>query len=467
MKSRITTKLFVAIFGTSLFAAMALAVSAHIGFTRGFLGYLNEQGVVRMESILPKLTDAYRDHGNWDFLRDDARVWFYLLRPPGPPDALASERVVIPPDIPEPDLTGIFLRVTLLDTQGQYVTGQPNLEPDSIRRPVIVDGALVGYLALVPFERASGAANMLFQQRQLHATLIIFGVTALVAALVAFLLARTLLKPVKRIAHATGRLAAGEYTTRVKVASHDEIGRLAEDFNRLALALEKNEQMRRGFMADVSHELRTPLSVLRGELEALEDGIRPITSESVKSLQGEVGVLSKLVEDLYDLSLSDVGALSYRLVEVDVLEVLRTSIASVRDRFEQRYLRIALDLPSTPLLISGDESRLRQLFSNLLENTLRYADAGASVRIAGAGNAVHARIVIEDSGPGVADDVLPKLFDRFYRTESSRNRARGGAGLGLAICRNIVEAHAGTIEASASPLGGLRIAVDLPLVVQT
>lgn len=464
MKSRITTKLFVAIFGTSLIAAMALAVSAHIGFTRGFLGYLNEQGVARMESILPKLTDSYREHGNWDYLRRDARAWFHILRPPTPSEALEPDRVIIPRDIPEPDLTGIFLRVSLLDTDGSYVTGQPNLELDAIRRPVIVDGKVVGYLALVPFESASGDANMQFQQRQFQVRQLIFGVTALLSALVAFLLARTLLKPVKRIAHATGRLAAGEYSTRVQVASRDEIGRLAEDFNRLALALEKNEQMRRGFMADVSHELRTPLSVLRGELEALEDGVRPLTRESVKSLQSEVGVLSKLVDDLYDLSLSDVGALSYRLVDVDAIDILRTSFASVRDRFEQRHLRVALDVASSPIIVSGDESRLRQLFGNLLENTLRYADAGASVRIAAnvAGNL--ATITVEDSGPGVSADVLPKLFDRFYRTESSRNRASGGAGLGLAICRNIVEAHGGTIEASASPLGGLRISVGLPAV---
>ena len=265
------------------------------------------------------------------------------------------------------------------------------------------------------------------------------------------------------IAASTRRLANGDYGSRVDVATRDEIGRLGEDFNRLALTLERNEQLRRAFIADVSHELRTPLSLLRAELEAIEDGVRPLTQSSVKSLQGEVATLSKLVADLYDLSLADVGALAYRMVAVDLVDVLDLAAAAYRGRLQTRG--IVLDGPASqrPIMISADESRLRQLFANLLENCQRYVDENGRVCITVSVDGALATVDIDDSGPGVPQDFRHQLFDRFFRMEASRNRASGGAGLGLAICRNIVEAHRGRIEAQAAPLGGLRIRVELPL----
>jgi len=275
-------------------------------------------------------------------------------------------------------------------------------------------------------------------------------------------LARTLLAPVRRVAEATHQLAAGRYETRVNVASHDEVGQLAADFNHLAQTLQRNESVRRDFMADVSHELRTPLAVLRGELEAIEDGVRAATPEALHSLQGEVATLSQLVDDLYELSLSDAGALAYRLHELDFRALLTSTVDSMRMRFVQRDLRIELQLPSRALPVNADEARLQQLFHNLLENSLRYTDCGGQLRIGVLETADWLQIDFQDSAPGVAAETLPRLFERFFRSEGSRNRATGGAGLGLAICRNIAEAHGGTIEALASPLGGLWIAVRLP-----
>src|SRR6185437_2421459 len=178
--------------------------------------------------------------------------------------------------------------------------------------PIIVDDRVVGWIARVPERRISTAADLTFQQQQLRASWIIAGLALAVAALVALVLARAFLQPLKRVADATHRLAAGNYATRVAVRSADELGRLAEDFNRLAQALERNEALRRRFMADVSHELRTPLAVLSGELEALEDGVRPLTPEALASLRGEVGALGKLVDDLNQLALAEVGAVAYR-----------------------------------------------------------------------------------------------------------------------------------------------------------
>jgi len=280
------------------------------------------------------------------------------------------------------------------------------------------------------------------------------------AAVVAMVLARAFLLPVKRLAEATHRLAAGAYDTRVAVRSGDEIGGLGEDFNRLAHALERNEQLRRRFIADVSHELRTPLAIARGEIEAIEDGVRPLSRESLASLKHEVGALGKLVEDLYQLALADVGALAYRKERIDVAEVAREAVDAYGERLRERGLKVDAEL--APANVFGDGDRLGQAFRNLLENSLRYTDPGGRLRIGVKRDAGRVAVEFEDSAPGVAAQAMPHLFERFFRVEGSRNRVHGGAGLGLAIVRSIVEAHGGEIVARASQLGGLSVMIALP-----
>jgi two-component system sensor histidine kinase BaeS len=473
IRTSVTAKMFVAIFATSLLVALAMGVAARISFSQGFLGYVNEQGRARMEAVLPDLVEAYREHGNnWNFLRNNPRAWFSLIRPPRPdsdPDKPGIQHddrdQRVPTDV---ELTGLNLRVAVLDDQRQLVIGYPQISPTAETRPIVVDGHTVGWLAMAPFQEVTVAADVRFQRQQLHANLIIGGLAGLLAAAVAFGLARAFLAPVRRIAGATRRLAGGNYSARVTVSSSDEIGALAGDFNQLAITLEKNEQMRRAFMADVSHELRTPLSVLQGEMEALEDGVRPLTTDAIKSLQAEARHLNKLISDLYDLSLSDAGALTYRKVEVDVAEVLHGSLDLFRERFASRGLRLVEALSASEMLVLADESRLRQLFINLLENSLRYTqaqdDGSGQLLVSIRREAGNARIDFEDSAPGVEPELLPRLFERFYRVEASRNRAHGGAGLGLAICRNIVEAHGGRLSAAASRFGGVHMTVSLPLL---
>jgi two-component system sensor histidine kinase BaeS len=468
MKPGITSKLFFAILVSCIVVAVAMATAVRYSFNQGFLGYLNEQEVQRVESLRPVLANAYQEHGSWDFLRDKPRLWFSLIRPPGmpvPDDGGAGGRR--PPAPPESDLTGLNLRVSLLDEQKRLVIGNPRLTPASSMQSIEVGGKTVGWVALVPFQQVSTGAAMRFQEQQLKASWLIGAIVILLTAVVAFLLARMFLAPVKRIAASTHKLATGDYATRVPVASNDELGSLAEDFNQLALTLGKNEQLRRAFMADVSHELRTPLAVLKGELEAIEDGIRPMSLATVQSLQAEVATLGKLVNDLYELSLSDVGALTYRKTQVDVYEVLRLTLSAFQERFVEKSISPELRVQeSESAMCHADPDRLRQLFNNVLENALRYTDAGGKLVVSGLQDGRTLRVDFHDTKPGVPEDMLPRLFDRFYRVESSRNRATGGAGLGLAISRNIVEAHQGTITAQASPLGGLWVSVTIPLALR-
>ncbi|HET8596318.1 MAG TPA: ATP-binding protein [Castellaniella sp.] len=454
MRSSITFKLFLAILATCIVVALAMGVAVRVSFDSGFDDYVQEREHQRLGTLARLLATDYAESGErWGFLADRRDRWWRNLR--------LSRREL-------PDERGRGeppLRVTLVDAQGAWLAGPPVPPESGARRtPIEVDGQTVGWLVTPPFvpRIVNDDVDQQFQSRQLRATWVIVGLSVLLAALVSLLLARILLVPVRRLAQATHRLAGGDYRTRVRLGAPDELGRLARDFNRLARNLERHEQWRRELMADVSHELRTPLSVLRGEIEALQDGLRPLDQGALASLAHEIGQLSQLIDDLYELSLADAGALNYRMDTVDLGGVVAQAAGVVRERFERHGL--ALDVRTAPgLVLQGDARRLSQLMGNLLENSLRYTDSPGRVRVRAGRGADHLWLEIADTAPGVAAEHLPRLFERLYRAEASRSRLHGGAGLGLAICRHIVQAHGGTIEASAADLGGLAIRIRWPL----
>ncbi len=458
MKFGITAKLFCAILAACAVVLLINGVATRIAFERGFMGYLNEQGTGRMEHLLPRFQAEYAQHGSWEFVRGRSDVWFTLMRP--------SE--IEPGDIslrapPVSDQSGAVFRFALLDARGQQVIGNPNIDEGAIRRAIVVRGRTVGWMAMVPFQRVLETNERRFVEQQQRRWWAIGAVSVLVAATLAWLLTRALLRRLRGLAAATHRLSAGDYTTRLSPGGDDEIGRLAQDFNRMADVLESTEQNRRAFMADISHELRTQLAVLRAELEAVQDGIRPMTPATLAPLQGEVRQLGKLIDDLHDLALTQSGALAYRRSAMNVGAVLRATLDGMRGRFADAGLTLKTQDDPRPLTVLGDERRLQQLFANLLENALRYTDAGGVVSVQAQALDGRVRIVIDDSAPGVDPDKRARLFERFYRVEGSRNRASGGSGLGLAICHNIVLAHDGTIGTDVSALGGLCIVLTLPL----
>jgi two-component system sensor histidine kinase BaeS len=462
MKLSLAARLFAAVLSAAVVVAVAMGVAAHVNLNRDFLGYLNEQAVSRLELAVPSVTAGYRQQGSWDFLRQRPDLWFRLLRP-----APEDDRVPLmerPPATASPaELTGASRRFTLLDAERLRIVGFERPAADAVERGIVVDGLTVGWLVLTPFESASSGAEKRFADAQARSGWVVGGAAVLLAAAVAFWASRRLLRPVRQVADATHKLAAGDYAARVPERdADDEIGRLAHDFNQLALTLQRNEAMRREFMADVSHELRTPLGVLHGELEALEDGVRKLDAQALRSLQGEVATLHKLVDDLYELSLADVGALSYRKAALDLREIIDDTAGAFGERLRSSGLALELDLPGEPLPAFGDARRLRQLFANLFENSCRYTDAGGALRLQARREGRQMLIDLHDSAPGVRADHLPRLFERFFRAEASRSRRSGGAGLGLSICERIVQAHEGRIEARPSPLGGLWLRVELP-----
>ncbi|HAT1612881.1 TPA: two-component system sensor histidine kinase BaeS [Raoultella planticola] len=490
----ITGKLFLAILATCIVLLISMHWAVRISFERGFIDYIKRGNEQRLTMLGDALSEQYALHGNWKFLRNNDRFIFQLLksfdrdnddrfpggrktnsggRPDGhldigPPGAEGPPPEGPPPDGPRgpgPDMPPHGWRTLfwVVDQKGRVLVGPRERVPeDGSRRDIVVNGVSVGAVIASPVERLTRNTDINFDRQQKRTSWLIVALSTILAALATFPLARGLLAPVKRLVEGTHRLAAGDFTTRVAVSSSDELGRLAQDFNQLASTLERNQQMRRDLMADISHELRTPLAVLRGELEAIQDGVRKFTPDSVTSLQAEVATLTKLVDDLHQLSMSDEGALAYQKTSVDIITLLEVAAGAFRERFASRGLTIAVSLPENATVF-GDGDRLMQLFNNLLENSLRYTDSGGRLLISASQTGRRIILDFADSGPGVSDQQLERLCERFYRAEGSRNRASGGSGLGLAICVNIVAAHGGTLRADHSPFGGVSIKVELPL----
>lgn len=455
MKIGITGKLFLVILATCILVIGTMNWGARSSFERGFTDYIRQANEQRLTLLANSLAERYRIEGSWDFLRYSEKQIYRLLRSFEQNDS----RDYLPP-------AGWRVPFWVFDTHDRLISGSSHPVPtEATRTAITLDGQTIGWIVAVPSEKLTRQADINFAQQQSRTSWILVAVSTLLAAFTTLLVSRSLLSRVKKLVKATHRLAAGDFSARVAITSKDELGTLANDFNQLAHTLEKNESMRRAFIADVSHELRTPLAVLRGELEAMEDGVHPLTPTLIQSLQAEVSSLTKLVSDLHQLSLSDLGALSYKKAPLDAIAILEHAIASYRGRFEQKGLCIETHLPEQAIIF-GDADRLAQLFNNLLENSLRYTDSAADGQLVISANIDKGQLVVrwQDTAPGVTDAQLTQIFERFYRTELSRNRASGGSGLGLSICWNIVNAHNGHISAAHSPLGGVEITLILPLI---
>jgi two-component system sensor histidine kinase BaeS len=467
-----------------LLALLVMVIAARVSLQQGFLDFLERQEAAVLDTLAPVLADIYVAQGGWDFLRDRPAFWQRILRrnpslhpdvaQPGPPHAGRRARPFAggPPDpgaleeqlrwLRTLDRLQLRDRLFLLDGDQAWVAGAPADVPrDRKLVPVEADGETVGWIGFAPMDPVRPPEVDRFLGGQLRTLTLSLLLALGLAAALGLLLARHLSRPVRELETTVRELAHGHFERRAEVTSGDEIGGLANGVNRLAETLEKNRTSRQRWMADIAHELRTPVAILKGEIEALTDGVREPDQRAMLSLGEEIDQLTALVDDLQTLALADAGSLSLRREPVDVRELVQQVTGAFRDRLAARDIALELDM-SEPAPLRADAQRLRQLLQNLLENCARYVEAGGRVRVLVAQEAGALRLTVEDSGPGVGDAQLPLLFERFYRVEPARSRAAGGRGLGLSICRNIVEAHGGTIGAERSTLGGLAIQVRLP-----
>lgn len=464
----------------SLLLTLGLVISLILlvvnwSFHRGFVSYARQNELHQVEKVIAQLSAAYSRQGSWDFLRDSNREWADLLESAGVlvPPQVRIQRPQPDPERPEgparpqagPDLEAVNIplahRIVLADENRGPVAGPRIPIQKENWFPISSDGQLVGWLGLQPIEIINDELARSFVDQQ-RANLIWISVAGLLLALLlATAWARWFLRPIHLVMQGARQLAAGRYDVSVPVSGNNELAELAGNFNRLARTLARNEQLRRQWIVDISHELRTPIAVIGGEVEAMLDGIRQPTPERLTALHSEIGALSKLVEDLHLLSLADQATLKLTLEQVDLVALVQEQLNHFEPRMAQQGLTLGLDAPDS-LSLLADSRRLRQLLSNLLENSLRYTDSPGQVRIQLKGDREGISLEVQDSAPGVPEPEQGRIFDRLYRADRSRSRALGGSGLGLAICREIVLAHGGSMDALDSPLGGLSIQVRLP-----
>lgn len=288
-------------------------------------------------------------------------------------------------------------------------------------------------------------------------------VTVFLAALVSFILSRRLTTPIREVTQAAHEMAAGNLGHRVLVKSKDEIGDLAESFNRMAMSLENAETLRRNMIADIAHELRTPLTSIQGYLEAIQDGVISPTKENLASIHEETILLGRLVDDLRDLSQAEAGRLHLHKEESDAGEIVRRQISAAEPLAIKKGTTIETTIPSSLSKVWVDRDRLGQVLRNLLNNSLTFTPEGGRIRVVIEEKPGFLEVSVSDTGSGIAPEDLPFVFERFYRADKSRARASGGAGLGLTIAKYLVEAHGGSIRAESEHGKGAKFTFTVPL----
>ncbi len=333
--------------------------------------------------------------------------------------------------------------------------------PSDVERiPLRANGKVIGLLMMekrpvpLPLLRTLGVMNPIF---------IAAGLLTLFAVMIGVLLMRRLVNPLAEVIAAAEKVAAGDLSTRVNLGpSNDDLRMLAERFNHMTETLDKHAAERRALLADVAHELRTPLSVLRGRLEGMVDGVYPSNEANISEALEETYLLERLVDDLRLLTLAESRQLLFEIQNVDLVELVKKTANMFEPDAKSRNISLTVQADEYPLDTKVDPQRVEQIVGNLLDNALRYTreNGNISMRLKKINKQIELSIL--DDGPGVKEDELPFLFNRFWRGDKARSRSSGGAGLGLAICKQLVEAQGGSIHATNQISGGLQITVSFP-----
>lgn len=524
MVIKIRYKLFFVLALTSLASVFSMALSMHWNTQRNFNTYREATEQDRIEELVSILQNYFEEHQSWDRLKKN-RVFVNLLtprwrtldpfrepppansyptdnarpgpppgprggqggrrpppsdkkrldlrgpetRPPNPNRGRAATRNVSNGNEPLPqqvtalannNLPSLSRRALLLDINQTQISGFAS-EAEKLY-PITTQGSTVGWLGIAESNLDSvNPVEIAFHEQEIRALYIAFAIVSLLSLLVAMIFSRQFEKPLKHLAQLSRKLTERDFTARSHLNRKDELGELSLDLNILANTLEKNEDMREQWIADTSHELRTPVTILQGEIEALKDKIRQPTDEVLASLEEEINHLAKLIEDLNTLSLAESKALRFDMEVISIKHLFDTIAQKSQTMLSEKQFELLLKF-KTPCFIEGDTTRLKQVFDNFLINSFRYSNAPGTIRVNGFEKDNQVIILFEDTPPCPAPQELTQLFNRFYRTETSRNRQTGGRGLGLAICMQIIKAHHGDIKPYVASSGGLGLRVSLP-----
>ncbi len=453
---RLWMKLQLAILAVVVVGVVVVSLVANQAAEREVRAFMFGNGMTTASGLAQELGDYYGNQANWDGVQA-------LLASNGGHGQMSG--------------MGMNQRLTLIDTENRLIADSAgaaagtavSVSDAATVVPVQVDGRTVGTLIIeggMPVEATGTTVDTSALLDRVNRAI---WLAALLAGAVGLALggalAYGLTRPLNQLTAATRAIARGDFAQRVPVSSTDEIGELARSLNRMAAALQDAERQRRSLTADIAHELRNPLAVLQGNLEALADGVLPPSPDNLQPLLAQTHLLTRIVDDLRTISLAEAGQLALERAPTAPGRLSESVLARYAQVAQERQITLAVlaadDLPS----ITIDAQRIEQVLGNLISNALRHTPVAGGVvcrveRVAEPSTAV--MFSVEDTGPGIPQEALPHIFDRFYRVDRGRARADGGSGLGLAIARQLVEAHHGAIHAENRPQGGAVLAFWLP-----
>jgi two-component system sensor histidine kinase BaeS len=498
---KIQNKLFLFLFGFSLILVTILVLLMQRSIGKGMIEYVVSKEIETLKPVVTQLAEEYQVKNSWRFIEGKNNKFRYLIakqfedsdfepterQMQRPPEHRFSDNPNAMPPRPKqnrpPPLREDFNRrppppqqdeaqYALLDTNENLIAGHYIEALEYTKTAIKVNDVIVGFFAVSKRNNLTQGYEFDFIEQQQHYLWLIALLVMSLVVLVTFPLARHVVEPIKLITQGMHKLTQGDYHQPIELKRQDELGELSRDYNELALTLAENELARKRWLANISHELRTPVAILRGELEAMLDKVRPITPSNIASANDEVKHLQRLIDDLNLLTSTDIGGMGYRKHHEDLVSLIQTETEKYRGYLADAGIELTLEFKQLQAIIYADKNRLLQLFENIINNCIKYS-SGTQLNISITGEELSEKsakkskstvmITFEDNGIGVEESHLIHLFEHLYRVEDSRNRKTGGSGLGLSICRQIVIAHQGKITAHKSSLGGLSVIITLPL----
>jgi len=452
----ISFKLILAFLSIGIISVAVIFVTATLNTRAEFIRFLTEQS---QSDVVTQLSTYYQQYGSWEGVES-------VLHPDGDEQGPGSG-----PGGPGPNRRFYPFTLTnangiVISPNGHYKVGDQVRPQDLATGISIMHGnQVIGVLVPIPMPFQGRPREVEFIDRTNRILLYGALIGAVIALLLGIFLSRTLTRPIRELTRATHAVSEGDLSQQVPVRSNDELGELAQAFNRMSSELSRSVNARKQMTADIAHELRTPLSLILGHAEAVHDGVLPPTPENFEIIREEATRLEHLVNDLRILSLADAGELSIAPQIIEPQRLLQEVAAIYQYQTQRKNITLDLDIASPLSNIEVDPGRMTQVLTNILDNALRHTPEGGRIVLSAKDVDDQVELAIQDSGPGLKPEDLDRIFDRFYRTDSSRQRDSdfpSGSGLGLAIARSIVQAHGGQLSAESEPGNGLKVMIKLP-----
>jgi signal transduction histidine kinase len=446
----ISTKLILAFLSIGIISVAVIVLTARWNTRTEFIKFLSDQN---QSNIVSGLSTYYTQNGSWDGV-----------------DTIFIESA--PPQQPGYGSGGPNRRMpfTLTDENGnvimsneKYKTGDKVSNTDlELGIPITENGKVIGVLVPMRAPFQGNPREVEFIER-INLTLL-YGalIGAVIALLLGIFLSRTITRPIRELTNATHAVSEGDLSQQVPVRSKDELGELAKAFNKMSTELVRSVNARKQMTADIAHELRTPLSLILGHAEAVHDGVLPPSPENFEIIREEAIRLEHLVNDLRTLSLADAGELTMNIQSVEPGRLINEVVSLYQYQTQKKNISLEVDVASPLPTIEVDPGRMTQVLTNILDNATRHTPEGGRIILSAKQDGEMVLLSVQDSGPGLPPEDIDRIFERFYRTDSSRQREDGGSGLGLAIAKSIVQAHNGQLSAESDAGKGLKIIVTLP-----